>query len=116
MKNSEILARAVAEAAGLPLESVRASLAAFIEELPPGHRMNQDRAQAEAEQLLADLRQEMAGIRCWLLEGYLDAVAAGYPPFPLRRPGLWNTNGHAGTAGDKTRKPKRHGSNRKRRQ
>lgn len=63
MKNSEILARAVADVAGLPLGTIRASLAVIVGGLSPVHRFNEERPKDEAERLLAALRLEMEKIR-----------------------------------------------------
>jgi len=81
--NQEIMCRAIAEAAGVQVQSVRTLIKELRPLLPPNHKLDQDRPRAEAKRLLAGFRTNPEPILVWLRKGYLDAIAKGLPPLPL---------------------------------
>jgi len=65
--NAEILAQVLSEATGQPLEVVRALIAITLRDNAPSRR---ELPEADAQQLLAKLRDELPGIRAWALGSY----------------------------------------------
>lgn len=87
MTNGEIFIRALADATGVPVSKYRKLLAEIRPALGDQHKLDEHRPEAEAQRLLAALRLQREQIRRWLAEGYLMALADGWPPHPPRRLG-----------------------------
>lgn len=82
MKNSEIMARALADASGVSLGDIQQLVSAASATLPPGHRLDDEVPEAEAARMLESFRRNQQGIRLWLLNGYVQAVASAPPRAP----------------------------------
>ena len=67
--NADVLVQILTEVTGRPRRGVQAIIDPIATGLGPQSTLNAMLTEAEAEALLADLRQEKAGILRWLQEG-----------------------------------------------
>ena len=74
MTNAEIMAQILSEASGRPLESVQGLVKDMAKAFGSRTRLNEEVPHARAQELLAQLRTELPGIRAWLAQGRLEAL------------------------------------------
>jgi hypothetical protein len=73
MTNADVFIQILSEASGRPPDQVQDMLDNFLRFTGASHRFDQELSDAQAEELLIQLRRELPGIRRWLAQGAFEA-------------------------------------------
>jgi hypothetical protein len=75
--NADIFIQILSEASGKPREEVETLADTFYQTIGSRFRLDEELSDDKAQELLKSMRQELPGIRAWLVQGGLMANPGG---------------------------------------